>query len=311
VADDFSGVQATYYIINNESTQNVSTNGQPCITNESALNTLEYWSIDVAGHEETPHHILTNIKLDKTVPSGSILINNGDTYTTLASVTLNLSASDTLSGVFQMRFSNNGTVWTSWEPYSTSKTWNLPAGDGVKKVYVQFKDNALLPSPSYDDSIVLDTSAPVILIESPSMNSQLRSSTVTVEWNGTDKGVGIDHFEIRLDDGSPVNVETRQTYTFSGLKDGNHTVKVVAFDRLGRSQEAFVNFSVNTSLIEYVEIALVLAAIVLLGTAIYFFKIRKTNVSARTVSAKKRLNHSMRGAGNGGEKSERKGLLCL
>ena len=153
--DDLSGVTETYYKINGGSVNTVSAHGQPFITEESANNTLEYWSVDAAGHEEA-HMILKGIKLDKTAPAGSVIINNEDNTTASTSVTLTLSANDT-SGAAQMRFSDNGTYWTSWETYTTSKNWTLPSGDGEKTVYVQFKDTAGWVSGSYSATILLET----------------------------------------------------------------------------------------------------------------------------------------------------------
>ena len=153
--DDLSGVAETYYKVNGGSTKTVAVNGQPPITEEGANNTLEYWSVDVAGNEET-HRFLTGIKLDKTAPTGSVIINNEDNSTASPSVILALSANDS-SGVAQMRFSNNGTDWTSWETYVTSKNWTLSSGDGEKVVYVQFKDTAGWVSESFSDAIRLNT----------------------------------------------------------------------------------------------------------------------------------------------------------
>jgi Tol biopolymer transport system component len=153
--DDLSGVAETYYKVNGGSTKNVAAHGQPSITEEGANNTLEYWSVDVAGKEET-HRFLTGIKLDKTAPTGSVIINNDENSTSSPSVVLALSANDS-SGVAQMRFSNNGTDWTSWESYATSKNWTLSSEDGEKVVYVQFKDTAGWVSESYSDTISLDT----------------------------------------------------------------------------------------------------------------------------------------------------------
>ena len=153
--DDLSGVAETYYKINDGPTQTVSAQGQPSITTESPDNTLEYWSVDLAGNTET-HNILTGIKLDKNPPTGTITINNETASTSSPAVTLKLSANDT-SGIDQMRFSNNGTDWTPWETYATSKNWTLPSGDGEKTVYVQFKDNAGWVSSNYSATILLDT----------------------------------------------------------------------------------------------------------------------------------------------------------
>jgi hypothetical protein len=101
------------------------------------------------------------ITLDTTAPSGSITINNGNpAFTTSQSVTLTLSATDPQSGVVEMRFSNDGSSWSSWEPYITSKIWTLTIGVGTKTVYVQFRNEAGLASVSYSDSIELVEEAP-------------------------------------------------------------------------------------------------------------------------------------------------------
>ena len=61
-----------------------------------------------------------------------------------------------------MQFSNNGITFTAEEPYATSKTWTLTAGDGIKTLYVRFRDGSLpngaLHSPVHA-TIVLDTTA--------------------------------------------------------------------------------------------------------------------------------------------------------
>jgi hypothetical protein len=158
-ATDSSGISATYYKINGGSTQSVSVNGQPRITVESGTSTLEYWGIDSVDNEELPHKTLTQIKLDKTTPTGSIQINNGESYTTSNSVTLTLSATDAVSGVSQVRYSNDGSTSGSWESASASKAWTLVSGDGAKTVYYQIKDNAGLTS-SYSATITLQSPTP-------------------------------------------------------------------------------------------------------------------------------------------------------
>ena len=288
VTEDFSGINATYYRINQALPfSNVSADGQPFITIESTNNTLEYWSVDNASNEEKPHKILTEIKLDKTVPYGSVLINNNDDIASSSSVMLNLFGNDTLSGISQMRFSNDEHTWTLWETYTTTKTWNLTLGDGLKTVYVQFMDNAGLVSQSYHDTIILDAAAPTVSILSPSEGSEIKSSEVTIQWNGTDAGSGIDHYELRLDGGSWINRGTEQTYTLTGLSDGSHTVYVKAFDKIGRSQESSVRFIVNTTPLGgpgYIDEAILLMIIAtgFGAPALYFFKIRKRKSEQKT-----------------------------
>jgi hypothetical protein len=156
---DPSAIAETYYKINNGPTKTVNVNGQPRITTESANNTVEYWSKDRAGIEEFPHKFLTEIKLEKFAPVGSIIINNGDASTASVSVLLTLTSNST-SGVSQVRFSNDG-VWDTeiWESPSTSKAWTLTSGDGAKTVYYQIKDTAGLTS-SYSAVITLQSTTP-------------------------------------------------------------------------------------------------------------------------------------------------------
>ncbi|XHH08700.1 MAG: S8 family serine peptidase [Candidatus Bathyarchaeia archaeon] len=65
-SDSGSGVFQTFYRINDGTTETLNVDGQPQITSNSLSNKIEYWSIDYAGNEETPHKLVTNIKLDTT-----------------------------------------------------------------------------------------------------------------------------------------------------------------------------------------------------------------------------------------------------
>jgi hypothetical protein len=147
----------------------------PVPTNNFAENSLSEGNydylviaIDNAGNISDPSGSLT-VVVDKTPPTGTILINNNATYTNTTSVTLNLSAQDTLSGLNQMQFSNNGTTWSTAEAYATKKAWVLTTGDGKKTVYVKFSDKAGNWSQAYSDNIILDTTKPTItsILDSP------------------------------------------------------------------------------------------------------------------------------------------------
>jgi|GEM_PF-2028177 len=63
---DGSGVSSIKCILNNGYERDILIDGQPKI-DEQGENTLEYWSIDVAGNEED-HKILSNAKLDRLPP---------------------------------------------------------------------------------------------------------------------------------------------------------------------------------------------------------------------------------------------------
>jgi len=279
--DELSGVKETYYRINDGPIQNLSGHGHPLITIEGANNTLEYWSTDNADNEELPHRVLSRIKLDKTPPVGSILINNNASYANSTSVMLTITATDNLSGVNQVRYSNDG-VWDieAWETLSQTHSWTLTTNDGTKIVYVQFKDNAGCVSQPYFDIIVLDATSPSILITSPSPGYEIKSSSVLITWTGSDALSGINHYEIKLDAGSWVNVETDTTKTYTGLNDGSHTIDIKAFDQAGNTKEETISFIINTSPLfgpGYLEETVITATIIIIaiGIVAYLLKIRK------------------------------------
>jgi len=190
--DEFTFVKDTYYIINDGSTKTVSQNGQPFIDTEGTNNTLEYWSVDNLGHEELPHYSLNSIKLDKTTPTGFVLINDGNDFTSSISVTLTSGANEATSGVYQVRYSNDG-VWDNemWEFPSVSKSWNLTFGDGKKTVYYQIKDNAGLVSPTYSDTIRLTTTPPIgsLIINTGDASTTSVSVMLTLTYTDTISGV--------------------------------------------------------------------------------------------------------------------------
>lgn len=97
--------------------------------------------------------------IESAAPTGSVAINDNAGYTASASVTVSLSSSST-RGVSQMCISNTNTC-SSWEPYTTSKSWPLTTGDGLKFVYAWFKDSSGTSNADpYRSTIILDTTAP-------------------------------------------------------------------------------------------------------------------------------------------------------
>lgn len=110
-----------------------------------------------------------------------VSINQGSPRTSSRDVTLRMSAA---SGTDIMRVSNDpGMADAQWEPYQSSRSWTLEAGDGEKTVYVKFRDAADNESAIVSDSIELDTRA---VIES-----------VTEDSNGEDLSTGdVIHFTL-------------------------------------------------------------------------------------------------------------------
>src|SRR6476659_8884654 len=65
------------------------------------------------------------VTVDNQAPTGTVVINGGATATNNTSATLTLSATDAVTSVTQMRFSNNGTSFSTAEAFASTKIWTL------------------------------------------------------------------------------------------------------------------------------------------------------------------------------------------
>ena len=118
---------------------------------------------------------------DTSPPTGTVVVNGDAAATNTRSVTLTLSATDALSAVTQMRFSNTGSSFSAAEAYATTKTWTLSSGAGTKTVYVQFKDAVgNWSSLPITDTIVFDNTAPTI---SSRTATAITSGSATITWS--------------------------------------------------------------------------------------------------------------------------------
>lgn len=91
-----------------------------------------------------------------------ISINSGAGLTSVPTVELALSAEDRISGVTDMRFSQDGTVWTDWVAFAGTFSLMLNPGDGQKSVQFQARDLAGNEALPFSSTIVLDTTGPDI-----------------------------------------------------------------------------------------------------------------------------------------------------
>ena len=82
-------------------------------------------------------------------------------------------------------------------------------------------------------SLLVDTHEPSLKIITPSNNSYINNGTVMVEWETIDNLSGIDHSEIRIDDGDWINVGKNSSYIARNLSYGSHQIHIKAVDRAG------------------------------------------------------------------------------
>ncbi|OME77628.1 hypothetical protein BK120_25470, partial [Paenibacillus sp. FSL A5-0031] len=142
--------------------------------------------------------------VDTTAPTGTLTIDQGGSeWTNVADATLTLTNDDSSkgSGVVEMRFSGNGTDWSSWEPSAATKAWSFGAGDGEKSVFVQFKDKAGNVSHSViQDKIKLDQTIPTGMITINSGATVTSSKEVKLSLTSSDgDGSGVTEMRFSAD----------------------------------------------------------------------------------------------------------------
>jgi len=84
-----------------------------------------------------------------------------------------------------------------------------------------------------------DATPPRVEITSPVGNPVLANGSVVLAWTGSDTESGIDHYQVKLDDGPPIDVGNVTSFPFNGLEVGVHYFYVRAFDVAGNSDYNF------------------------------------------------------------------------
>ena len=177
-----------------------------------------------------------------------------DTAYTNGDVILSLSCTDTNSGCTEMMISEDEDFTdSSWEDYTTSKSYTLSSGDGEKSVYVKFKDAAGNESDVESDSISLDQTPPTASTITINDGDEYTNSTsvniTTLE--GSDATSGIGYYYLSENDtlpSDPTWVEvtdpasddfslTTATYTLSS-GDGSKTIYAWFKDQAGNISDA-------------------------------------------------------------------------
>jgi hypothetical protein len=91
----------------------------------------------------------------------------------------------------------------------------------------------------------IDTISPSVTITAPPDDHLFNVSDVLVTWIGNDENSGVDHYEVRIDEGLWVYVGASTSCTFMGLTTGIHTVEVKVYDLAWNQEMDSVTFIVD------------------------------------------------------------------
>ena len=182
------------------------------------------------------------IVLDTTANAGSLSVNADAPATNTLNVTLSLNAVDPDTGITELSFSNtnNGTDWTGWEPFATSKSWTLAAGsDGTRTVFARVRDGVGNVSPAFSDTILYDTTAPTIstfVVNDGALATTSISVNLKLQASDTGGGSGVSEMAFSNDNGATwlawETYATTKPWTLA-TGDGPKTVQVRVRDAAG------------------------------------------------------------------------------
>lgn len=120
---------------------------------------------------------------------------------------------------------------TSWKSYAYHVTAINVYGEG----------------PASNDITVLipDHVKPSVTITYPENDTYGTTNSMLVEWEGTDVGSGISHYEVMLDGEAWLNVSYDKNHTFTSLSNGTHVVRIMATDNASNIDVDSVTFKIG------------------------------------------------------------------
>ncbi len=174
------------------------------------------------------------IILDTTPPKGTIDVQAVDGYSNSPDVIIDLTGEDA-NGVASMRLGDDGIVWGAWKPFSPSKRWAVPQGDGPKTVHLQLMDAAgKISTEPMNVSFILDTTPPEASITINGGAIYTTSTNVTVAIDVVDQGP-VDWYKMEMSGGewsdwSPFGAVL---YVVLAGDDDIHQISIEVRDRAG------------------------------------------------------------------------------
>lgn len=156
--------------------------------------------------------------------AGSVVVAGGGSAVNTVTVPVVLSA----PRATHVRWRVGDEPFGAWYPIAAEMTATLPAGDGVKRLHVQFSPNGADPGAEASSSVILDTQAP--WVGAPSVVGTV--GPVTVSLVASDALSGVAAIEVELDGVLQAEIASAAA-DIPVTEYGQHTVRYRARDRAG------------------------------------------------------------------------------
>ena len=222
--------------------------------------------IDIYVSDKAEHTVYIPLVVYVDTEKPYISINSPDIiYTNKTSVKLSWSGDDFYSGIARYAAKVDEGDWINLG-ISTSYTFSL--SEGTHTISIRAWD--LAGNYATDTvSVIVDLTPPKLEILSPKNNTDTTNHTITIRWKGSDDLSGIDHYEVRVDNGFWSRVDG--TITTLRVDYGKHIIYVKAVDRAGNSKIAKIFIEVYSVKITIgpVELLSIVIVIAIIGFLVY------------------------------------------
>jgi large repetitive protein len=208
--DNQSGVATTYYSVNGYE----YVEGTEFVVSDEGINNVSFYSVDKVGNKEEAKSV--DVKIDKTAPT---TVSDGNDKWNKADVTVNLSATDNLSGVAKTYYSINGSEYVEGNQLTVTE-------EGINKVSFYSVDNAGNQEEPQTVEVKVDETAPVVSWD-PATQYALGAS-LPLSYKATDEHSGIAKETITVDGKVYENTENVKLD-----KPGTYKVAVTVTDHAG------------------------------------------------------------------------------
>ena len=242
--DAGAGVSSVWMVINGSEPVDVTDlYGEWYIHLDDGQYNVTLYAIDefgIAGPQSS-----VEFTVDTVAPELKITTPLDGTYVTNDSPTVHWNSSDAISGINGFDIYLDGEYVASTSDLSIQLE-GLNDGEHLVEIYAyDYAGNEQYAAVDFN----VDTHAPVLQILTPEDGAIFNGTSegsVTVQWNVIDNQSGLDHVEVRLDEGSWATVSDTSEFVFEQVADGSHTVSVRAYDCAGLVTEKDFGFLMDS-----------------------------------------------------------------
>ena len=215
-------------------------NNSIIVTLEDGKHSVNITAIDIWGNYRW---VYREFYVDTEMPKITIIEPSNKTYMNTSIINIRWNSSDE-NGISSHNVYVDGNFIAQFDGSTTS--YSIQLSEGYHEISVEAVDNAgrVNSSTIY---ITVDITPPTISILSPQNNTHMiYNDTVYVEWSASDN-TDIDHFEVRVDNGTWINVHKNTSICLENLSLYEHTVWIRGVDLAGNIEIAFVVFYLDPS----------------------------------------------------------------